>query len=132
MTYAQGYDIKEDKTDEKLHKEAVQAAKEADVAVIFAGLPDAFESEGYDRTHMRMPQCQNTLISDITKVQKNVVVVLHNGSPVEMPWADDVQGILEAYLCGEAVGQAEVDLLFGKANPCGKLAETVPYKLPLL
>ena len=78
---------------------------------------------------MRMPQCQNTLISDITKVQKNVVVVLHNGSPVEMPWADDVQGILEAYLCGEAVGQAEVDLLFGKANPCGKLAETVPYKL---
>ena len=129
VTYAQGYDIKEDKTDEKLHKEAVQAAKEADVAVIFAGLPDAFESEGYDRTHMRMPQCQNTLISDITKVQKNVVVVLHNGSPVEMPWADDVQGILEAYLCGEAVGQAEVDLLFGKANPCGKLAETVPYKL---
>lgn len=129
VTYAQGYDIKEDKTDEKLHKEAVRAAKEADVAVIFAGLPDAFESEGYDRTHMRMPQCQNTLISDITKVQKNVVVVLHNGSPVEMPWADDVQGILEAYLCGEAVGQAEVDLLFGKANPCGKLAETVPYKL---
>lgn len=129
VTYAQGYDIKEDKTDEKLHKEAVEAAREADIAVIFAGLPDAFESEGYDRVHMGMPQCQNTLISDIAKVQKNVVVVLHNGSPVEMPWADEVQGILEAYLCGEAVGQAEVDLLFGKANPCGKLAETVPYKL---
>ena len=128
-TYAQGYEVKEDKVDEKLLEEAVQTAKEADVAVIFAGLPDAFESEGYDRTHMRMPECQNLLISEIAKVQKHVVVVLHNGSPVEMPWADDVEGILEAYLCGEAVGQAEVGLLFGQANPCGKLAETVPYKL---
>lgn len=129
VTYAQGYDIKEDTIDEALFREAIQAAKDADVAVIFAGLPDAFESEGYDRSHMGMPNCQNALISEIAKVQENVVVVLHNGSPVEMPWADDVKGILEAYLCGQAVGQAEVDLLFGKANPCGKLAETIPYKL---
>ena len=76
-TYAQGYEVKEDKVDEKLLEEAVQTAKEADVAVIFAGLPDAFESEGYDRTHMRMPECQNLLISEIAKVQKHVVVVLH-------------------------------------------------------
>lgn len=129
VTYAQGYDIKEDVIDQDMLNQAVETAKEADVAVIFAGLPDAFESEGYDRSHMRMPQCQNTLISEIAKVQENVVVVLHNGSPVEMPWADEVKGILEAYLGGQAVGQAEVDVLFGKVNPCGKLAETIPYKL---
>lgn len=129
VTYAQGYDIKEDVIDQDMLNQAVETAKEADVAVVFAGLPDAFESEGYDRSHMRMPQCQNTLISEIAKVQENVVVVLHNGSPVEMPWADEVKGILEAYLGGQAVGQAEVDVLFGMANPCGKLAETIPYKL---
>ena len=129
VTYAQGYDVKEDVIDQAMLDQAVETAKEADVAVIFAGLPDAFESEGYDRTHMRMPDCQNTLISEIAKVQENVVVVLHNGSPVEMPWAGQVKGILEAYLCGQAVGQAEVDILFGKVNPSGKLAETIPYKL---
>ncbi len=129
VTYAQGYDVKEDVIDQAMLNQAVETAKKADVAVIFAGLPDAFESEGYDRTHMRMPDCQNTLISEIAKVQENVVVVLHNGSPVEMPWADQVKGILEAYLCGQAVGQAEVDILFGKVNPSGKLAETIPYKL---
>ena len=129
MTYAQGYDVKEDVIDQVMLDQAVEVAKEADVAVIFAGLPDAFESEGYDRSHMRMPDCQNTLISEIAKVQENIVVVLHNGSPVEMPWADQVKGILEAYLGGQAVGQAEVDILFGKVNPSGKLAETIPYKL---
>lgn len=129
VTYAQGYDIKEDIVDEVLEAEAVKAAQTADIAVVFAGLPDAFESEGYDRSHMRMPQCQNHLISEILKVQKNVVVVLHNGSPIEMPWADDVKGILESYLCGQAVGEAQCALLFGEANPCGKLAETIPYKL---
>ncbi len=129
VTYAQGYDVKEDVIDQVMLDQAVEVAKEADVAVIFAGLPDAFESEGYDRSHMRMPDCQNTLISEIAKVQENIVVVLHNGSPVEMPWADQVKGILEAYLGGQAVGQAEVDILFGKVNPSGKLAETIPYKL---
>ena len=110
-------------------KEAVETAKAADVAVIFAGLPDAFESEGYDREHMAMPNCQNILIEEILKVQPNVVVVLHNGSPVEMPWADQVKGILEAYLCGQGAGAAEAAILFGKVNPSGKLAETIPYKL---
>lgn len=129
VTYAQGYDIVEDVVDEALLAEAVNTAKDADVAVIFAGLPDKFECEGYDRDHMRMPNCQNTLISEILKVQKNAVVVLHNGSPIEMPWANDVNAILETYLCGQAVGAACVNLLFGKANPCGKLAETFPLKL---
>ena len=129
ITYAKGFEVKEDIVDTELLKEAVNVAKSADVAVIFAGLPDTFECEGYDRDHMRMPECQNTLISEICKVQENVVVVLHNGSPVEMPWVNHVKGILECYLCGQAVGEASVNLLFGKANPCGKLAETFPVKL---
>ncbi|HJC15474.1 MAG TPA: glycoside hydrolase family 3 C-terminal domain-containing protein [Candidatus Fusicatenibacter intestinigallinarum] len=129
LTYAEGYRLKEDVIDEVLVAEAVEAAKSAEVAVIFAGLPDAFESEGYDRTHMRMPDSQNYLIHEVCKVQPNVVVVLHNGSPVEMPWAEEVSGILEAYLGGQGVGTAEVRILFGEANPCGKLAETIPYKL---
>ena len=129
ITYAEGYGLEKDEIDEALVTEAVKAAKEAEVAVIFAGLPDAFESEGYDRVHMKMPNCQNHLIQEVCKVQPNVVVVLHNGSPVEMPWADEVKGILEAYLGGQAVGAAEAKILFGDANPCGKLAETIPYKL---
>ena len=129
VVYAKGYDTKEDKIDEKLVEEAVNAAREAEVAVIFAGLPDAFESEGYDRQHMRLPECQNHLIREICKVNENVVVVLHNGSPVEMPWADQVKGILEAYLGGQAVGGATVDVLYGKVNPSGHLAETFPLKL---
>lgn len=129
ITYAEGYGLEKDEIDEALVTEAVKAAKEAEVAVIFAGLPDAFESEGYDRVHMKMPNCQNHLIQEVCNVQPNLVVVLHNGSPVEMPWADEVKGILEAYLGGQAVGAAEAKILFGDANPCGKLAETIPYKL---
>lgn len=129
VTYAQGYDTKEDVTLPDLHDEAVKTAAAADVAVIFAGLPDAFESEGYDRTHLNLPNCQNRLIDDICAVQKNVVVVLHNGSPVVMPWKDKVKGILEVYLGGQAVGGATVDVLYGSVNPSGRLAETFPKKL---
>lgn len=147
VTYAQGYDDrleeaadmadghadsidpKREDTAKTLLDEAVQAAKEAEVAVIFAGLPDSFESEGYDRKHMRMPDSQNTLIHEIAKVQPNTIVVLHNGSPVEMPWVDEVKGILEAYLGGEAVGEAEFNILFGNVNPSGKLAESFPLRL---
>lgn len=129
IVYAQGYRDDIDETDEKLLKEAIEAAKTAKAAVIFAGLPDAFESEGFDRTHMSMPACQNELIEKIAEVQPNTVVVLHNGSPVEMPWADKVKGIVEAYLSGQAVGGAVCDILFGKVNPSAKLPETFPIKL---
>lgn len=129
IVYAQGFDDKEDKTDEVLLAEAVETAKKAKAAVIFAGLPDAFESEGFDRKHMRMPDCQNELIERVAAVQPNTIVVLHNGAPVEMPWADRVKGILEAYLGGQAVGGAEYDILFGKVNPSAKLPETFPKQL---
>lgn len=129
ITYAMGYDTVKDETDEALLKEAIEAAQKADYAVIFAGLPDSFESEGYDRTHMSMPDCQNKLIEEVAAVQPNTIVVLHNGSPVEMPWIDQVKGVLEVYLGGQAVGQAAVDVLFGDENPSGKLPETFPIKL---
>ncbi len=129
VVYAQGFDDAEDRTDEKLLAEAVEAAKNAEAAVVFAGLPDKFESEGYDRKHMSLPGCQNELIERIAAVQPNTVVVLHNGSPVEMPWIDRVAGVVEAYLGGQAVGGAVCDILFGKVNPSAKLPETFPLKL---
>lgn len=129
ICYAKGYKAKERVTDPALLEEAVAAAKEADVAVIFAGLPDAFESEGFDRKHLRMPDNQVELILAVAAVQKNTVVVLHNGAPVEMPWIDNVKAVLEMYLAGEGVGRAEAALLFGESNPSGRLAETFPLKL---
>lgn len=128
-TYSQGYNTDKDETDNALLEEAVKNAAAADVAVIFAGLPDSFESEGFDRTHLDMPECQNLLIEEIYKVQKNIVVVLHNGSPVLMPWLGKAGAVLEMYLAGQASGAAAIDLLFGRANPSGKLAETFPLRL---
>lgn len=129
VTYAQGYSVDKDEATDEMIAEAVAAAKAAKVAVVFAGLPDAYESEGYDRTHMGMPACQNKLIEAVAAANPNTVVVLHNGSPVEMPWIDQVKGVLEAYLGGQAVGQAVVKVLFGDVNPSGRLPETFPVKL---
>lgn len=129
VTYAKGYEPEADSIDEVLMAEAVSAAKAADIAVVFAGLPDSFESEGFDRTHMQLPTAQNALISAVAKANPQTVVVLHNGSPVEMPWISEVKGVLEAYLGGQAVGGAAVDILYGAVNPSGHLAETFPLKL---
>ena len=129
VTFAEGYQDEKDEVVEALQSEAVKAAAEADVAVLFLGLPDNFESEGYDRKHMNLPNCQNELVEKVLEVQKHVVVVLHNGSAVLMPWKDQVEGILEAYLGGEAVGKAVAEVLAGIKNPCGRLAETFPLRL---
>lgn len=129
VTYAQGYSVEKDEATDEMIAEAVAAAKAAKAAVVFAGLPDAYESEGYDRTHMAMPACQNKLIEAVAAANPNTIVVLHNGSPVEMPWLSQVKGVLEAYLGGQAVGQAVVKVLFGDVNPSGHLPETFPVKL---
>ncbi len=129
VLYARGYDAHSDTTDEALLKEAIEAAKKAEVAVIFAGLPDAFETEGADRDHMRLPGNQNELIKAVTEANPNTVVVLHGGSPVELPWLHQVPAVLCAYLGGEQVGAATVDLLYGCVNPSGHLAETWPIRL---
>ncbi len=129
ITYAKGFPADRDLEDEKEFAKALETAEKADKVVVFAGLPDVFESEGYDRQHMRLPECQNKLISKIAKVNPNIVVVLHNGSPVEMPWISEVKGVLDAYLSGEAVGKALARILFGDANPSGHLAESFPVRL---
>lgn len=129
ITYTKGFSAEEDLWDEAEAALAVETARIADVAVIFAGLPESFETEGNDRKHMQLPTCQNQLISEVLTVQPNTVVVLHNGSPVECPWAKEVSAVLEMYLSGQGGGEACDRLLWGEANPCGKLPETFPMKL---
>lgn len=129
VTYARGYDSQSEAVDGALLKEAADIAKEAEYAVVFAGLPEAFETEGCDRECLSIPENQNALIHAVAKVQKNTVVVLHGGSVMELPWADEVAAILCMHLGGDGVGSAAVELLFGDANPSGKLAETWPLKL---
>ncbi len=121
------FDMERDHQASKLAED--ECAAWADAAVIFAGLPEAYESEGMDRTHMRLPRHQDQLIGEVLRIQPNTVVVLHNGSPVEMPWAGGVKGILEMYLGGEAVGESAADILMGKVNPSGRLSETFPLRL---
>lgn len=129
VLYAQGYNLASDEVDEALIKEAKEVAASADSVILFVGLPDRYESEGYDREHLRMPENHIQLIQAIAEVQSNIVVVLSNGAPIEMPWIGKVKGILEGYLGGQALGGAIADLLFGEANPSGKLAETFPMVL---
>ena len=129
VQYAKGFSGQEDLYDETLAAEAIEAAKAADKVVVFAGLPESFESEGYDRSHMDLPACQNRLIGELCEANPNVALVLHNGAPVAMPWLDKVRGLLEAYLGGQAGGEAVAAILFGAVNPSGKLAESLPIKL---
>lgn len=129
VNYAQGYRLDSDDIDEQLIKEAQELAQQSDVAVVFAGLPERYESEGYDRTHLRIPSNHQRLIEAVAEVQSNIVVVLSNGAPIEMPWLSQVKGLLEGYLGGQAFGGAVADVLFGEVNPSGKLAETFPEKV---
>ncbi|MDF2791516.1 MAG: glycoside hydrolase family 3 domain protein [Neobacillus sp.] len=129
LSYSEGYALKSDEVNESLLEEAVEAAKQAKVALIFAGLPERYESEGFDRKHLNIPDNHRILIEAVAEVQSNVIVVLSNGAPIEMPWLSKVKGVLEGYLGGQALGGAIADILFGIASPSGKLAETFPKKL---
>ena len=129
LTYEPGYTIKGKEFDQTLIDEAVAISKDADVVVICVGLPDSYEAEGLDRDHMKMPESHNKLIRAISVFHPKVVVVLSNGSPVEMPWIDQVGAVLEGYLGGQAGAGAIADILYGITNPSGKLAETFPIKL---
>ncbi|WP_341675891.1 glycoside hydrolase family 3 C-terminal domain-containing protein [Niveibacterium sp. SC-1] len=128
LSYAAAYDGEGDTTDAQI-EEAVRTAAAADIAVVFAGLPDSYESEGWDRRNIAMPAGHVRLIEAVAAVQSKVVVVLLNGSAVEMPWAGKVKGIVEGWLGGQAGGGALADVLSGKVNPSGKLAETFPVAL---
>lgn len=129
VEYAEGYSLKDHRIQDELIKEACKAAEGKEKVFIFAGLPDEYESEGFDRVNLDMPESHNKLIEEVAKVNENVVVVLLCGAPIVMPWEDKVKGILLAYLGGQGTGTACANLLYGKANPSGKLAETFPVSL---
>lgn len=129
LTYAQGYNTKTDTIDKEMVKTALEVAKNADVVVLMVGLTNKFESEGFDRSHLNIPMNHLYLIDEVSKANNNVIVSLSNGSPIIMPWKDKVDGILEQYLGGQASGGALCDIVFGKVNPSGKIAETFPNSL---
>ncbi len=129
IQYSEGYIPGETKPNEMRMKRAEALARECDTVIVFAGLPDSFESEGFDRTTMDMPESHNELILRVSAVNKNVIVVLQTGSPVKMPWLGNVKAVLLSYLAGCQGGKATVDVLTGKVNPSGRLAETFPLSL---
>lgn len=126
--YAQGYTLKGDGYKKNLIEQAKKVAKGKDAVVVFVGLTDAFESEGYDRSHINMPEAHNYLLEELSKVNENIIVVTSGGSPIQMTrWIDSVKAVLNVYLGGQAGGEATYNLLYGNVNPSGKLAETFPY-----
>ncbi len=129
LTYAEGYP-KDNSFRQDLIDQAVKLAQSAEVAVLYIALPSFKESEGYDRRDLDLTDQQVALIKAIAKVQPKTVVVLNNGAPVAMSaWIDEVAAVLEGWMMGQAGGVAIAEVLFGKVNPCGKLAETYPLKL---
>lgn len=128
-TYAQGYRLARDAVDVELMDAAVNLARQSQQVVYFMGYPEEMESEGFDKTTIDLPENQVALLNKLIQVNHHVTVVLQNGSVVAMPWADQVNAILETYLAGEAVGEATLDILTGKVNPSGKLSETFPLWL---
>ncbi len=129
LTYAEGYPA-DNSFQQTLIDEATTVAQAADVAILFIALPTFKESEGYDRADLDLTPQQVALIKAVTAVQPRTVVVLNNGSAVTMnEWLDGTAAVLEAWMMGQAGGGAIADVLFGKVNPSGKLAETFPLKL---
>ncbi|WP_231916137.1 glycoside hydrolase family 3 C-terminal domain-containing protein [Microbacterium karelineae] len=130
VTFAPAFTLDADLVrDEVLASEAVAVAAAAPVVLLFLGLPDRDESEGYDREHLSLPANQLALLDAVRTVNSRVVVVLSHGGVVELPFADDVPAIVEGWLGGQAGGGAIADVLYGKVNPSGRLAETIPMRI---
>ncbi len=130
FSFAPGYTLKgKNKKEMEMVLEAKNKAKDADVALVFIGLTDDYETEGNDRSHINLPPIHNTLVEEVLKVNPNTIVVLSGGASVAMPWADKVPAILNMFLTGQAGGSAVCDIIFGDVNPSGKLSETYPYAL---
>ena len=130
VSFGAGYGIGSTERDEDLASEALALAGAANTVVAFLGLPGADESEGFDRTHMDLPTNQRALLSRLAPANPNIVVVLANGSAVQVSdWEQHAKAILECWLSGQAAGGAAADLLLGTANPSGRLAETLPIRL---
>ena len=130
VTFAPGFTLDLEPADAKLEAEAVETAKNADVVLMFLGLPEAAESEGFDRETLDIPAKQVELLNAVAAENKNIVVVLSNGSVVSVaPWAGNAKGILESWLLGQSGGPALADVIFGKVSPSGKLAQTIPMDI---
>lgn len=127
--YSEGYSQDSVEPDTEMIRKAVETARDKEVVLVFAGLPDISESEGYDRKHMELPPSHNALIEAIADANHNTVVILQGGSPMVLPWAEKVRSILLMYLSGQQGGHAAWDLLSGKVCPEGKLAETWPLSI---
>jgi beta-glucosidase len=129
LTYAEGYPADES-FNQDLIDEAVKHARSAEVALLYICLPETKESEGYDRPDLDLTTQQVALIKAVSAVQPHTVVILNNGAPVVMgEWIDGPAAVLEAWMMGQAGGGAIADVLYGKVNPCGRLAETIPLRL---
>jgi len=127
VTYAPGYPVQDTSpSDDELIAEALEVAQEADVVVVLAGTREA---EGGDHQDLKLPASHTALIEKVAAENKQVIVLLSNGAPVEMPWVDNVLGIVEGYLAGQAAAGAQADILLGNVNPSGKLGESFPIKL---
>lgn len=130
VTFAPGFTLDLEPADAKLETEAVETAKNADVVLMFLGLPEAAESEGFDRETLDVPAKQVELLNAVAAENENVVVVLSNGSVVSVaPWAGNAKGILESWLLGQSGSPALADVIFGKVSPSGKLAQTIPMDI---
>lgn len=129
FSYAPGFTLDPETVNEELEDQALALAERSSCVIVVAGLSEQDESEGFDRKHMHLPHNQNHLIHALTKVNRNVIVILQCGSPVEVPWKDEVNAILCMYLSGCRSGSAAWKLLSGRVNPSGKLAETWPATL---
>lgn len=126
VTYAPGYDPATGATEDVLLDEVRAAAAKADVVIVVAGLPSSYESESFDREHLRLPDGHTAVITAALESNERTVVALQNGAPVEMPWADRPAAIVEAYLGGQAGGSALADVILGDVAPGGRLAESFP------
>ncbi len=127
--YSDGYNLESFEINEDLINEAIAVSKDSDYIIIFAGLPEIAESEGFDRKDIELPKNQNYLIDCLSKLNKKIIVILFNGGPINLPWKEKVDSILECYLPGEGIGEAVSKTIFGLNNPSGKLAETFPNNL---
>lgn len=128
--FAPGFTLDLEPADPALESEAVETAKNADVVLMFLGLPEAAESEGFDRDTLDMPAKQIALLEQVAAANQNVVVVLSNGSVITVaPWAKNAKGILESWLLGQSGGPALADVIFGQVSPSGKLAQSIPLDI---
>lgn len=129
LNFAPGYNKKKDEINEIMLKDACIVAERADSVLLFIGLTEEYESEGYDRSHLNLPSSHVKLLEEILKVNENVTVVLYGGAPVVIPHLDKIKGLVNGYLGGQAGGSALAELLSGDCCFSGKLAETYPLCL---